>query len=74
MLAGIYRQVLGVGRVGLDESFFDLGGDSFGAMRLIATINTTFDTRFAVTALWEAPTVRSLSQQLSETSAKWREL
>ncbi|OSC42714.1 amino acid adenylation domain-containing protein [Mycobacterium decipiens] len=28
ILAGIYAQVLGVGRVGVDESFFDLGGDS----------------------------------------------
>lgn len=33
-LAGIYAQVLGVDRVGADDSFFDLGGDSILAMQV----------------------------------------
>ncbi|MDA3642369.1 non-ribosomal peptide synthetase, partial [Mycobacterium xenopi] len=41
ILAGIYAQVLGHERVGVDDSFFDLGGDSISAMRLIAAINTS---------------------------------
>ena len=43
ILADIYAQVLGVEPpqlVGMDESFFDLGGDSLSAMRLIAAVNT----------------------------------
>ena len=43
VLAGIYARVLGVERVGVDDSFFDLGGDSLLAMRLIAAINTSLD-------------------------------
>jgi hypothetical protein len=35
VLAGIYAQILGLERVGVDDSFFDLGGDSLSAMRMI---------------------------------------
>ena len=64
ILAGIYAQVLGVERVGVDDSFFDLGGDSLSAMRVIAAINTSLDAHLAVRTLFYAPSVRSLSQQL----------
>jgi len=64
ILAGIYAEVLGVERVGVDDSFFDLGGDSLLAMRLIAAINTTLDIRLGVRTLFDAPSVRSLSRQV----------
>jgi amino acid adenylation domain-containing protein len=63
-LAGIYADVLGIDRVGVDESFFDLGGDSLSAMRLIAAVNTSLDADLSVRTVFEAPTVRSLSQRL----------
>ena len=64
ILAGIYAQVLGLDRVGVDDSFFDLGGDSLSAMRVIAAINTALDAHLAVRTVFDAPSVRSLSQQL----------
>ena len=36
ILAGIYAQVLGVQQVGVDDSFFDLGGDSILSMQVVA--------------------------------------
>src|SRR6185437_8616006 len=36
ILAGIYAQVLGLKRVGVDDSFFDLGGDSILSMQVVA--------------------------------------
>nr|WP_232003292.1 non-ribosomal peptide synthetase [Mycobacterium sp. 1465703.0] len=36
ILAGIYAQILGVQRVGVDDSFFDLGGDSILSMQVVA--------------------------------------
>ena len=64
VLAALFGEVLGVTRVGIDDGFFDLGGHSLSAMRVIAAINTSLDAHLAVRALFDAPSVRSLSQQL----------
>ncbi|GBG35928.1 hypothetical protein NJB14197_41400 [Mycobacterium montefiorense] len=65
LIAGIYAQVLGIERVGVEDSFFDLGGDSLSAMRVIATINAALDVHLAVRTMFYAPSVRSLTEQLS---------
>src|SRR6202011_3573433 len=70
ILAGIYAQVLGLERVGVDESFFDLGGDSLSAMRVIAAINARLGTHLAVRTLFRAPSVASLSQQLGRDGSE----
>ena len=36
ILAGIYAQVLGLDRVGINDSFFELGGDSILSMQVVA--------------------------------------
>jgi thioester reductase-like protein len=64
ILAGIYAQLLGLERVGVDDSFFDLGGDSLSAMRLVAAVNTSLDTDLSVRTVFDAPSVSNLSQQL----------
>ncbi|BBX12046.1 hypothetical protein MNVM_11270 [Mycobacterium novum] len=64
ILAGIYAQVLGVERVGVDDSFFDLGGDSLSAMRVAAAVGVAFDTQLAVRVLFEAPTVALLAPRI----------
>ena len=64
IVADIYAQILGLERVGVDDSFFDLGGDSLSAMRLVAAINTALDAHLAVRTVFYAPSVRSLSEQL----------
>jgi acyl carrier protein len=66
ILADMFAQVLGVDRVGIDESFFDLGGNSLSAMRAITAINAALDIHLAVTTLFDAPSVRSLSQQVAD--------
>ncbi|CDP88242.1 linear gramicidin synthetase subunit D [Mycolicibacterium farcinogenes] len=63
-LASIYADVLGLDRVGVDDSFFDLGGDSLSAMRVIADANTTLDTDLAVRSLFDAPTVAELASRI----------
>ncbi|ORA07842.1 non-ribosomal peptide synthetase, partial [Mycobacterium arosiense] len=61
ILVGMYAQVLGLERVGVDDSFFDLGGDSLSAMRLIAAVNTSLNSDLGVRAVFEAPTAAELA-------------
>ena len=63
-LARIIGEVLGAERVGADDSFFDLGGDSLSAMRVISAVNRLFDTALTVRALFEAPSVSQLATRL----------
>ncbi len=64
ILTDIFVQVLDVDRVGVDDSFFDLGGDSILAMRLIAAINASLGTDLSVRALFDTPTVAQLAPRL----------
>uniref|UniRef100_UPI0006851D27 thioesterase domain-containing protein n=1 Tax=Mycobacterium sp. URHD0025 TaxID=1298864 RepID=UPI0006851D27 len=63
-VARIYGEVLGLERVGIDDSFFDLGGDSLLATRLIATINSNLGTGLPVRTIFGAPTVSALAQHV----------
>ena len=74
ILAGIYAQVLGLERVGVEDSFFDLGGDSLSAMRVIAAINTGLDAGLAVRALFEAPTVAQLAPRIGGDAGRCKPL
>ncbi|MBO0881503.1 MAG: amino acid adenylation domain-containing protein, partial [Mycobacterium sp.] len=71
VLAGIYAQVLGLERVGVDDSFFDLGGDSLSVMRLIAAVNASLDADVSVRSVFEAPTVAQLAPRIGE-GMSWR--
>ena len=64
ILAGLYAQILGVERVGVDDSFFDLGGDSLLAMRLVGAINSGLDAGLSVRTVFEAPTVAQLATRI----------
>jgi thioesterase domain-containing protein/acyl carrier protein len=60
-LQQIFEDVLGIHLVGLRESFFDLGGDSLGAMRLVNSLNAQFKVNLPMRSLFEYPTIDELA-------------
>jgi amino acid adenylation domain-containing protein/non-ribosomal peptide synthase protein (TIGR01720 family) len=64
ILVGIYARVLALDRVGVDDSFFDLGGDSLSAMRVVAAINNSLATNLTVRALFDAPSIARLAARV----------
>jgi thioesterase domain-containing protein/acyl carrier protein len=64
VLASIWAELLGLERVGVTDSFFDLGGHSLLGVRLMARIDRVFGVRLPIAALFAAPTVAQLASLL----------
>ncbi|MEE9385196.1 MAG: SDR family NAD(P)-dependent oxidoreductase [Nannocystaceae bacterium] len=67
IVASLYEDLLGVDRVGIHDSFFDLGGHSLIAVRLFARIKRTYHVDFPISALFEAPTVARCADLIRES-------
>ncbi|MEV5187768.1 amino acid adenylation domain-containing protein [Streptomyces werraensis] len=68
-LAEVWCDVLGRDRVGLDDNFFDLGGNSLLLVTAQTAVNRAFDSDLSVVDLFAHPTVRDLARHLSATGA-----
>ncbi|HSF39112.1 MAG TPA: non-ribosomal peptide synthase/polyketide synthase [Thermoanaerobaculia bacterium] len=69
VLAGLWASVLSVERVGIRDNFFDLGGHSLVATRLVARVRQVFGVEVPLRALFEGPTVEELARRV-ETGEK----
>jgi thioesterase domain-containing protein/NAD(P)-dependent dehydrogenase (short-subunit alcohol dehydrogenase family)/acyl carrier protein len=63
-LAKLFANLLGVAQVGVEDSFFDLGGHSLIAVRLFAKVKAAFGVEFAISVLFEAPSVAKLAEMI----------
>ncbi|MCB1034177.1 MAG: hypothetical protein KDD47_10130 [Acidobacteria bacterium] len=64
LLAEIWNEVLGLEDVGVEDSFFDLGGDSILSIRIVAKARNR-DVPLTSRLLFEAPTIAQLARKLA---------
>ncbi|NGP09023.1 amino acid adenylation domain-containing protein, partial [Rhodococcus sp. 14C212] len=72
IVAGVFAQVLGVPRVGRDDDFFDLGGNSLVATQVAARLSEALDASIPVRALFDAPTVEALAVRAEQEAGAGR--
>ncbi|HEX4829600.1 MAG TPA: amino acid adenylation domain-containing protein [Trebonia sp.] len=66
LLTDIYASLLDAGEIGATDSFFDLGGNSLQAMRLINMLSTELNVDVGASAVFLAPTPRQLAALLRD--------
>ena len=68
-LAGLWQQVLGSNHIGPDSDFFDAGGTSLNALRLIQKIRQDFSLSLPLGVLFKSPTLGQLSDAIDNANA-----
>ena len=61
-IAEIWKEVVGLKRIGRHDSFFDVGGHSLLATKVISRIARAFNVELPVRVVFEAPTIAELSE------------
>jgi acyl carrier protein len=70
LLLPLWEDAFGVADLGLDEDFFDLGGNSLVAVQLAVRIRDQFGVNMPGVAVLEYPTVRTLAQYVDASRAE----
>ena len=65
-IAQIWSQVLGIKEIGLHDNFFDLGGHSLSATRVISKIRAEFNNELPLKVFFENSTIMTLSKKIDD--------
>ena len=69
-LSQLWCEVLGLDQAGIHDDFFDLGGNSLVATRIISRVIRTFHLELPIKALFDAPTVARMARLVEENQTK----
>jgi hypothetical protein len=64
-IVGIWQELLGIGKIGIHDNFFDLGGHSLLVASLTAHLKSAFpEVEFPAGCVFESPTIQLLSERV----------
>ncbi|MCX6318736.1 MAG: non-ribosomal peptide synthetase [Bacteroidetes bacterium] len=63
-LADIWKKVLGTDKVGINDNFFDLGGDSLAMIRMISVVKEEFSLDIAMNSFFDLDTIEKMADYL----------
>jgi hypothetical protein len=66
ILAGLWEQVLGVERVGVEDNFFELGGHSLLAAQVISRMQEIYPVHISLRSFFDKPTLASLAESVQQ--------
>lgn len=65
----IWQQTLGIKQIGIEDDFFELGGDSLTAVQVINKLRETFQTELPIEAILNTGTIAKLSESVQTTTS-----
>ena len=65
-LASIWTKLLGINRVGINDNYFELGGDSLLATQLVSQVRRVFEVELPLVDLFQHPILAELAASIEE--------
>ena len=69
-LVDAWKSLLGRGRIGVDDDFLDIGGNSMTAQRMSEFVRRTFGVELSALDIFEAATVGALAQKIDQLTTR----
>lgn len=70
IIAEIWKQALGIQKIGREDRFFDIGGHSLLAMQVLGQLRKKGFENLQITDIFRFPTIRSLAKHLNQAQGK----
>lgn len=65
-LAALWRELLQLDEIGVDDSFFDLGGNSLAAVRMVRQYHTRYGHEIPAVKVFQHPTIAKLAKLIEK--------
>jgi acyl carrier protein len=69
-LAGVWSELLGIGGIGILDSFFELGGESLALMQMLTRLRAEYDIDLPLDELYKDTTIAALADLLRQDGSK----